>query len=408
MLKHKLYCIITIWFLLTQVFPPFDLIFRMGGAMKLVIFIGLSLVLFPKLMSKNTIIMLFIYGVQTLLYYITGNAFFETINLVIVPFLIMMSGLLITEYALTYDHDFKYTRIVVITAVVLNVIMAILTIPQLLINPTIIRSTDVSGAFDIGDTSVRYWLIGYHTLHGLPFILAPMIFICRKCFRNNMKLFWLWLISLLLILGVLMLANAAMAFMVSGIVVVVCLLFRFDRFNSKNILKISIVGLLALVMMNPTVMVPVIETVQGVLEPSGHTYQRLDEVKDSFIYGESEGDLAYRQALYGRSQDLFWESPIVGTSRPEMISHHTWIWDRLALYGILFIIPLVLLFVYHIKRVYNNLSFSKVTYVFGVATYFLMLYLKNDFGNGTWLYAFALLPLLCRYGDYVIDNELKK
>lgn len=401
-MRSKVFSIITFIFLLVWCFPPVNILFPVGGALKLAIFEIIAVLLYPNLLRKRTIVMMFVYGIMMSVYYILGNAYFTTFADVIVPFLSMLAGLIIVEYSLAYDSDYKYTRMVVCVVITCNVIMAVISIPQLLVNPMLLRR----GSNEAIEGGVGYyWSTNYHTLHGLPFLIAPMFFLCRKLYKINKKLFVLWLVSIVIIVILLVLGNAVMSFLLTIIMVLMGLFFAYEHFTSRNVTKMVVVGVISVFLLSPTVMVPIIESVQKVLNVDSFNYKRLDEIKYSMIYGESEGDLEARHNLYARSQDLFWESPIVGTTNPELISHHTWIWDRLALYGIIFIIPLVLLFVFHVKKVYRNLEHSRVTYSFGVATYLLMLYLKNDFGIITWLYAFAVLPLLCRYIDAEIENN---
>ena len=399
--KHHFFILITGWFLLTQMFPPFNYLILRGGALTLSIFVGVSLLLFPELFTTKSIKAMLVYGMMMLLYYIAGNAFFKTIGNVIVPFLSMMSGLIIIEYVIKYDSDYKYTRFFVLFAIVLNVIMALFSIPQLIVNPLAIREFDE----DLTNVSVSYWLCSYQVLHGLPYLLAPMVFLCKKLFKVNKIQFILWVVPLALLSWMELLSNAVTAFLISVVMIIVGLLVSAEEFSKKNIAKIVLMVFFVFLFMTPSVIVPLLNTTQNYFQTNTNTYRRLEEIKTAVVYGESEGDLAARQELYDDSQALFWESPLVGTANPELISRHTWIWDRLACFGIIFIIPLLMVFVYHIKLVYKNLKHTKITYIWGVVSYLMMLYFKNEFGTGTWLYAFALLPLLCRYTDYLIDNK---
>lgn len=405
--RHILFYILTGFFLLTQCFPPINLIIPIGGAEKLAIFVIGTMFLFPSLLTKKSIIWMFVYGLLTFFYYLLGNAYFDSIGSVIVPFMAMMSGLLMSEYAIEYDDHYKYSRLVVLIAIVSNIVMALLTIPQIMINPNIVRVSELlMDDTEVFGSTLSYWITGYHTIHGLPCILAPMVFLCKRIFKTNKKQFLISIAPLLILYYLIFKANAVMSFLISTIVVVMSLLFsKHERFNRAIITRVVIVGSLSLILTSPKVLVPLINATQNMMDESGATYKRLNEIKDSIVYGESSGDLAARQDLYGRSQDLFWESPISGTSHPELISRHTWLIDQLACFGILFIIPLVMVFITHIKKMYNSLCHTRVTYVLGVAAYLLMLYLKNSFGIGTWLYAFAVLPILCRYIDFVIDNR---
>jgi hypothetical protein len=342
---------------------------------------------------------------MTFVYHLFGNAYYSTFNAVIIPFLCMMTGLVITEYAMTYDKNNKYTRMVLITVILLNVIMAIITIPQIWINPNIIRSQEVFESAATGESTESFFVISYNTVHGLPFIFPPLVFLCLYTFKIEKKIFYYYFISSVILFYLILKANAVMAFFISTMVVLMTLIFREESFNSRNVTRMLLFGLLFLLLTNQYVAIPIINFIQGFTDEGGFTYIRLDEIKNFILYGAVEGDLYARQIRYDISQKLFWESPFVGTNNPEQVSLHTWIWDMLAIFGIIFIIPLVMVFVTHIKDVYRKLIHSRVVYVFGVVAYLLMLYFKNSFGVGTWLYAFGILPVACHYIDSVLEKD---
>lgn len=404
MYKHKIFYFITLGLLLLLCFPPIKFFVSFRPSLVLGVFVVAALILFPSLITRRSIIWVFVFTIMTIVYHLFGNAYYSTFNAVIIPFLCMMTGLVITEYAMTYDKDSKYTRMVLITVISLNVIMAIITIPQIWINPNIIRSKEVFESAMYKESTESFTVISYNTVHGLPFIFPPLVFLCMKMLRIDKKVFYYIVISTVILFYLVLIANAVMAFFISTMVVFMTLLFREESFNSRNVTRMLLFGLLMFLLTNQNVAVPIINFVQGFTDEGGFTYYRLDEIKGFIMYGEVEGDLYARQIRYDISQKLFWESPFVGTSNPELVSLHTWIWDMLAIFGIIFIIPLVMIFVTHIKDVYRRLVRSRVVYVFGVVAYLLMLYFKNSFGVGTWLYAFGILPVACHYIDSVLEK----
>lgn len=406
--KHKFFYIITIWFLISQIFPPYHLIIRMGGALTIALFVGISLVLFPQLLSRKTIIALLILGIMNTVYFLIGNAFFEEFGDVIVPFLCMMSSLIIFEYATSYDTDGRYTKMVIVTSLLLNVVMALMTIPQLQLNPNLLRSEGLLLGDASQESTIHAFHTSYQTIHGLPFLIAPLFFLCKKSFRINKFVFISSLVTIITFIVLLLMANAATSMLMTVFMAVLGILFSFEQFTTKNTIKVILVGLMGLILTTRAIMVPILDFVSEKMVSTGASYTRVIELRDAMIYGELDGDLAARQDLYNNSQKLFWESPIIGTSSPELISKHTWIWDRLALYGLIFVWPVVLLFYFQIKKSYRLFIHTKVVYIFGVVAYLLMLYLKNEFLMGTWLYAFALLPLLCRCTDMFLENKYSK
>ena len=407
MKKHLLFRIVALFLVLTQTLPPINLVFRFGYTLKFALFVGVGIALFPSLLSKRSIGACCFYGLVMFAYFMVGNAFLNSIISIITLLLIMLSGLLMAEYAIKYDRNYKFTLAIVICLFASNVFMALVSIPQLMVNPDIIRWESHFSEMEGGEMSF-VWLMRYQTVHGIPFLIAPLVFLCRRSFSKNKKLSVIWIGTTAILLYVVFLSNATTALLLSLLMIIISLAFNRERFDKKSVTSIIIVGLLSLILVQPATIVAVLSFVQQFMDPSGSGYKRIEEVCYGLTYGvESDGDLGARQDLYSSSSNLFLDSPLYGTSTPELISQHSWIFDRLALFGIIFIIPLMLLFVFHYKTMYYSLNRTRFVYVVGVSCMLIMLLTKNDFGQGTWLYGFAYLPILCRYIDYLFDKSFK-
>ena len=375
------------------------------GAMQVAIFVGGFMVLYPRLLTKRSIIAMFVYGLVMFMYFMLGNKFFPAINNVVIPFLFMMSGLLIAEYTLQYDYDYKYTRLVLITVFLCNLLMTAITVPQFALNPNIVYGTIVNSEMGDAERQLYSFVISYQTVHGIALVMAPLVFLSRKLFREHKVQSLLLSAGTIVLLYVVYKSNGTTAMLMSLMMAGVGLVVNIEQFNKKSLHRFVFIGLLGFILIQPGVIVPILKTMQSTMETNSGNYKKLDAVQDKILFDESVGDLGYREELYQSSVTLFMESPIWGTSSPDKIGKHSYICDRLALYGLLFIIPLVLVFVYHDKTVYRSLRHTKVIYVFSIAGMLFMLLMKNEFEQGTWLYGFAYLPLLCRYADYVIDNN---
>lgn len=407
---HKLFRVISIWIVLTQSLPPLNLIFPFSNSFLFAVYIVITFFLFPRLFTKRSILSLFAYVLLTYLYHLSGNSFFSTINSVITVPLVMMGGLLMIEYAYSYDYDYKYTKTILYTIIAANVFMTILSIPQIEDDPDIIRKTSNIDKQVGYEAVISLRVMSYQTVHGIPLLFAPLAYLCRLLFRKNKKSFILWVLITFLLFYIVFRSNAATATLLSLGILLISFLFNLGGFNKKRILQLGIIGFGGFLLLQPVVLSPILDTLQGAMDPSGASYKRVGEIKNDIVYGEKEGDWAKRQDLYQSSTRLFLESPLFGTTTPDKISKHTWIIDRLALFGLVFIIPLVFVFVSTIKRSYHNLHHSKLIYSCGIVCLLILLYLKNDFAQGTWLYGFAYLPLLCRFVDFemIKYNRIKK
>ena len=402
--RHIIFYIIAILFVLTQTIPPVNIIMPFNPSVEFAVFDVITLLLFSNLLLKKSVIAMFLYGLIMFLYYLAGNAFFDTIATVIVPFLVMLSGLLLIEYTLAYDNkNYVFTRIIIMVVIFSNIIMTIISIPQVFLIPNIIRPSSQDLIY--GEEEY-YWIIKYATCHGLTFFFAPLMFLCRKTYHNNKWLCLFWFLVSALLLYIVFLSNATTPLLISIVMIVFGLVFKGEKITNKTVWAIILVGIVFLFVSQPKVTVPIINTAQQLMNPASRNYTKMDEIRDAVIYGDSDGDLGARQDLYATSTDLFIESPLTGTYSPERISHHSWIIDRLACFGIILFIPIFLIFYFHIKSTYKRFTHTKLIYSISFLGFIIMLILKNEFGAGTWLYGFAFLPVLCRYIDYVIDNKL--
>lgn len=405
--NHLLFRIFAIFLVLTQTFSPINLIFRFGHTLKFALFVGVGIALFPSLLSKRSIGACFFYGIVMLTYFLVGNSFFNSIISITTSWLIMMSGLLMTEYAIKYDKNNKFTLAIVVCLFASNVLMALISIPQLLINPDIIRWESHFHEVEGGEMAF-IWLMKYQTMHGIPFLIAPLVFLCRRSFPKNKKLSVIWIGTASILLYVVFLSNATTSLLLSLLMLILSMAFNRESFDKKSCTSIIVVGILGLILIQPTTIAVVLGFMQQFMNPSGSGYKRVEEFSYSLTHGmDSDGDMGMRQDLYTSSSNLFLDSPLFGTSTPELISQHSWVFDRLALFGVFFIIPLILLFVFHYKTTYRSLNRTRFVYLLGVSSMLIMLTTKNDFGQGTWLYGFAYLPLLCRYIDYLYVKSFK-
>lgn len=401
--KHQLFRIITLWFLLTQTCQPFNLIMPFIGIAQVALYVLLAILSFPSLLKKKTIISLILFTSVNFFLYSKGNEFYHSFNMVVNPFLIMFSGLFIAEYAFKYDKDYKFTKLVITTVITANVFMAVISIPQLIVAPNIIRGAELNNSTSDEMRTVYGWVMSYSTVHGIPILIAPLAFLGKHLYCNGSG-YKKWGIITFLLLFVVFRSNATTAFLLSVMMLIGGFFFYTEKFDKKLLKKFAILISLLLVFGQPEVVVSGLDIVQETMDKRGSNYKKIDELEDELMYGNSDGDWRMRVDLYERSSALFMQSPFFGTPTPEMISRHTWIVDRLALFGLVFSIPMFMLFFYFFKQVYFNLYHTKVTFVLGFVGLLFMLYMKNDFGQGSWLYGFAFLPLMCRYVDYKLNR----
>src|SRR5690554_2471586 len=400
-MRHILFKVITLIFLITQLFPPIWIFIPTGGAFVLGVYAMFSIILFPNLIANKSIAFLSIYTLITFILFIEGNRFFDTINIVLIPFLTVSSVLLLLGYCLKYN-DKKFIKTIIYTVLITLLVIIAISIPQVNINPNIIRGASIYAASAENITEF-YWVIGYGVIHGLTAIFAPLGFLVRKIYKSNKYSSILWLGITLILLYIVYLSNATTALIFSIFSFIGGILINISTLSKKSILKFVFFGIVSIFIFNKTTIVAVLDSVQPLFNENGSNYKKIDDIKDSFIYGDTDGSVGAREDLYDDSFTLFLESPIIGTTKGDMIGLHSYFLDRLVALGILLIIPLILMFVSHIKSIYQRLERTRIIYLIGCMTYIIMLSLKNEFGTGTFLFAFAILPLFCFYIENVLN-----
>lgn len=399
-MKHTVFKFITVIFLIFQIFTPIYYYIQVGAAVVMAVFVFATILLFPKLVLSKSMLYLLLYTLITILLSLTGNEFFGTINAILIPYFTVSSALLITGYTIKYRNN-SYITTVIITSFILLVIITVISIPQVLINPNIIRGASVSAAKS-ENYQVYYWLIGYGVIHGLVAVITPLVHLVKNSFKRSKKLFVFWGVITLLLLYIIAMSNATTSLLITVFAVSAGLLINFSRFSIKNIMAFLLIGAIILLLFNKSTAISILDSTQSLFPKNSSNYLKITDIKTYLLYSSIEGTVGARDELYLKSSDLFRKSPLVGTSTPENIGYHSYILDRLAALGIVFIVPLFLVFFYHIKSVYKRLNQTKSIYLVGCLSYLSMLFLKNEFGSGTFLFAFALLPLFCMY----IENSL--
>lgn len=409
--KRTYFLILSLWFGLTQTFPPFFFFIPLGQAVTLAIFMAGAGILFPRLLFRKSMLALYLFTLVNYLLYLSGNKFLDTPNSVIIPFLSMGTPLLLAEYAFSYDKDGLFVKRLVIVAMVCTIIMAVISIPQILLFPNVIRGASISSSVEdnsiVEDVSIYYWVINYGSIHGLSILIAPLAYFCRKHFEKKKLSSYFWMLSLLLIFIVIFLSSATTSLIIAIMMLFLGFFMAYKKLSREMFVKIGLVGFTGFVLSQPVVLIPVIDFTQSLMIEDSSNYIKMNQLRNSLKSGEAEGDAEARSVRYDASLDLFLDSPLMGTDRPESIGRHSFFLDRLALYGLILIIPLVLVIILNLRKMYKWMKTSKVPYFYGVAGSLLMLAFKGDFGESTWFYGFAFLPILCKYMDNIVNERYR-
>lgn len=393
-----------IFYIITSVFPPFFYFFPIQPSLLMGVFWIGMVVLYPGILKTKAMMVLYVYISILTIYHFLGNSYFSDISTVIIPFLLFSCPIFLSEVTYRYISKDYYKYIVLAASLALSAIILI-SIPSWLINPLIMRGASINATGDnVFDISLYYWVIDYGVVHQI-FILIPLVlFYLRPSLKVKFIERGWWLIFLLLLLFIIYASNAGAVFILSIILLFLSLLFMRKTVDSNIVISLLVILVFFLVIYVLDIIPYIIQFIQNLMPEGSYSAEKLEEIRVFLLTGEKETDLNNRSDLYSTSFNLFLENPIFGTSNPKAIGNHAYVIDQLALVGLFGFLPLFLLFIVQLQRVYRTLNYTKLIYILAAASYIVLLTFKYSFGN---LFIFGLLPVFCWYGEYLASGKRK-
>lgn len=305
--------------------------------------------------------------------------------------LVIPTGL---TYYMFRKSDYKTMTTLIVSFFILLVYTAIASFMIDQMNPGIIRYiieyTNKGGEIAPFMSLFRMGLSNYYLPHALPVLIPPLFLgIRNNTISKNVR--FLLIITLMSILLLVFLSGATTALLLS-LIVLVCMLIIRKGSTSRNLITISLIVAISIpFIVNQEFLLPFLYGVENVLGESDFT-GKVVEFQDAVVYGEATGDAGVRQSLYEKSFVAFNENPLLGTN--EQIGGHSALLDRLASFGIIGFIPLLLCFYYHLTSVLGMLEKKyHIYYYMGVFMCVLMLSLKNMFNWEMMVVSFTILPI---------------
>ena len=308
----------------------------------------------------------------------------ETIQRIIVNVTPLLICFVFIDYFKNSQNNNKIT-VLLFFAFLIIIVRSITAINAEILMPNIARNS----ATGMYDDFPEFGLIGagtYQFINGLVFIVLPIMFILRHRGPVKVKI-------LMMIVGILSLsAIVYTAWGTALIMYFLLILIGLSPQKTKYIpFYVALICAALLIAVNSDF---VFQFLGSIFAGNPTIYDKIIDIKQSFLEGEASGQLESRQTLYIQSLDIFMSSPLFGDINAEPGGHAFWI-DHLASFGILGTIPLILaylsiiiksaVFVPDDYRTYYYLNFF-VFIIFGC--------LKNVGGYEFMLFLCVIGPLL--------------
>ncbi len=397
MKKNKILTYAAVFIIIVSTFPLmqgyFPIFLRQGKFFLLGILAVFITIFYPKVYLEKSISWLMIYTIVLLFNYLYGN---EVIDVKFILLEITFYFIPAALFLICLKNDLKSLKIISIAILLVILITSVLTIFHAYNERGVVRSVVISQETKDYNYMIKQHRKGitfYAMPHAFPFLVPSFIYVLKnKDFSIKLRIFAL----LMVIIG------GLMVFYTESTGALVVLLFSIimsfiitEKSFKKNIIRLIGLGLLASVLLNTQILIPILDFFGAKTETMTY-YGKIEDTMTMLETGKSVGQIATRQELHNMSINAFINNPLFGTNKGSDIGGHAYFMDRAGLLGLIGFIPLFLFFFFQIKITYENLPNAiKMYYLIGVTACIILGFQKNMSGFEYWLYLFFLLPALC-------------
>lgn len=246
------------------------------------------------------------------------------------------------------------------------------------------------------DPYKRLGLSDYGFPHAIPVIIPGIVYAIRKSKKTKKILFYALLATSCLLAYV---SGAFTALLLTVMSLVMSIFI--DANNAKNtarkVLIISIV--LVPFLFSTQLQLFTVRGVQSIFSIESLPYEKLSDIEESIVYGVAEGSVEARQEKYDATWSAVASNFFLGTNE-DNIGGHSSIPDRLAMLGIIGMIPFFLFVYYQSKNALRYIKKpAKMYYFVGFGAGLLMMFTKNTSTLSMWLFLLTILPGLLWWSE---------
>lgn len=292
---------------------------------------------------------------------------------------------------LFYKTRFKNLNKIAYLSLFILVFTTIINIPLLVFNPTFIRETIVAlqyGNPELYRAGQRLGIASYGIIHSIPMLFPFVIFKIKNTKIQPYR--FMWIVVLIVLFYFILNVSFGTALILS--LLIIPLSFILSDNKKRNLFTLFFSLILLSLFVNNTFVIEVLNRSLPLFEGTAMEYKIVD-IQSSLLANEVEGQLSTRSNLYESTWKTFFTHPIFGTGSQNDVGGHAFIVDFLAWFGIVGVIPLVLLFLELFKTIFKSLpSQTRVYYFMCIIPFILLSFLKGTPYYEQLLYLFIVLP----------------
>lgn len=355
-----------------------------------------SAVIVPRFFTTRIVIFIILYAFVVYANYQRGDAYTEGKE--VLDGLTLLSCASIAYY-FAKSNDQRTKRLLILASLFVILIDMIGTLTMYLVNPEIVRFVqDFANRGDNTSTLefYKFGLVEYDVLHGLPVLIPPLIMWIRSETAKGIWKFVGWA-GVIVIFALLLIGDATMPFLFAFFACMVSLLIVWG--NHKKTIRRLITLLVVITpffLFSDSLMNAILDGAYSITD--GELQEKIEDMKDMRKSGEMEGDVDVRYKLYEVSFDNFLENPLIGTDNIDPEKGHSAFLDRLGAFGLIGIIPWVMILFSITKFNYKYLPYkARDFYLIGIFSFVFLLLLKNMSNFYTWYTYVVLMPAMLTF-----------
>ena len=313
------------------------------------------------------------------------------------PILMMLLGLMVSNYYLTGIDKQKLGHNVIVTVLCILVFSTVATAVLNISNPQVIRYAVHENNFhdnkEILNQLYRFGMCNYSLPHALPVIFPPLVCLAKNGKKKKSQRRWA-IISIVLCI-ILIYISGAMTALLLGLVSLLGSFVITENFQ-RNIIRLLLVMVVFLpLMLNDDIVLTGLQKLESVMSSDNYFYKKIIDFENAIVYDTADGDLGTRNSEYTASLQEFIKNPILGTSNG--VGGHSVLLDFMATLGLVGFTPFLLMLLSLFNWDGRMLPVKVRTYyAFGFLMGLIMLGLKSMNNIEMWFCLFALLPILSK------------
>lgn len=354
-----------------------------------------------KFLKNNYIILLFIllWLICYLINIITGRA--DLLKESIFSYTRIASILFIGIYYMNFPEEKKFKTLLTFSLILVNIINVYTIIRNLsYYNLSRLLSTGLY----MGENSQIAGVASYGYIYGLIFILIALIILFYKTIKDEKRILWFVLATILTSISVIIVTEflIAIILLLLGIIIYFAKLYKIKR---MLIFTITLT-LLCLIFAKPISII--FHKMKGITSFSYNISERMEDIAYFFEGNlDSSLDIKTRFDVYNKSINTFTKHPIIGVGYNqyifdnEIIGHHSTFIDEFGKYGIIGALPLFLMiyaYFYKTYKMYANEEAKKI-YMTCIIVFTIFGFVNNILFVSTIFFAFILLQILLKRMD---------